>query len=231
MAGELVPSDFTHGYYDFAGQVGGQILDLSGNGYHFTVNGAIDVSTGKFSNGLLFDGIDDYASSAQTRYADLTNQVGIFIWLKILRTATGVDSYFWKGTSGGTGQDLVLYSNNDTTFHPRVNDGAEFGSTPALGTTNHHLCIFNYDGSDARIYWDEINNSGSARSGNIRNTNDLVLGAITGNINNGNYIISQFGMRNSPFTADERSYLWNSGAGRLLATTGGGTNLLMMGVG
>lgn len=218
MAGELIPSDFTHGYYEFDGQVSNEIVDLSDAGFNLSVVGAVDVSTGKFSNGLEFDGDNDYASSAQSRFADLTDQLGICGWLQPLRTATGVDAYIWKGRTGGTGQDIVLFGNSDTAGHYRINNGNDSGVTAAMGTADPFFFALNYDGADATIYWDDpsINSSGAFQTGNIRNTSDFYLGGVSDAIY-ANCRWSQLGIRNAPFTADEMAFMYNSGVGRLLS--------------
>lgn len=218
MAGELIPSDFTHGYYEFKGQVGSEIVDLSDAGFNFTVSGAIDVGTGKFNNGLEFDGVNDQAVSAQVRYADFTDQLGICGWLQLLRTATTTDSYLWKGTGGGTGQDIFIAGVNDQVLHGTVNSTPKVLSA-SIGIAAPHFFALNYDGANNTIFWDDpgVNSATDVEVGNIRNTGDLVLGAITGNVSNGKCLWSQLGIRNAPFTPDELAFMYNGGVGRLLA--------------
>ncbi len=226
MAGELIPSDFTHGYYEFDGQVGGQILDLSGNGFDLTVVGATDVVTGKFNNGLEHDGTNDFTTGAQANYSDLTDQMGMFLWVKLLRTATAVDGIVLKGNSSSGGQDIFLYQDNDQAGHYRINNFGD-SSIRTLGITDHRLIVLNYDGANAFMSMDNDALSGGTQGGNIRNTDKLYIGSLAGGGNNGKIIISQFGMRNDPFTTDEISFLWNSGAGRLLEVPTA-SNLMLM---
>ena len=224
MAGELTPSDFTHGYYEFKGQVGGEIVDLSDAGFNLLVTGAVDVLTGKFGNGLEFDGSNDKAVSAQARYADLTDQLGVFGWLHLLRTSTGVDGYLWKGDNPGTGQDFVLFGINDRRVHARVNNGAPTANTDDRGIADPFFFVLNYDGVNYTIHWADpsVNSNSEARTGNIRDTGDLWLGGTSG-LEYSECRYSQLGIRNAPFTVDEMNFLYNSGAGRLL-----GTNIVIL---
>jgi hypothetical protein len=218
MAGELVPSDFTHGYYEFAGQVSNEIVDLSDAGFNLAVNGAIDVLTGKFNNGLEFDGINDTATSAQSRFADLTDQLGVCGWIHLLRTATGVDGYVWKGANSSGNQDFVFFGVNDTKGWFRVNDGGTQALTDNMGTVNPFFFAMNYDGVNATVFWDDpgVNSNSISKTGNIRDTGPLNLGSETGNIDNANIRFSQLGIRNAPFTSDELAFMYKGGAGRLL---------------
>lgn len=218
MAGELVPSDFTHGYYEFKGLVGGESIDDSGKGFNFTVVGATDKTDGKFNNGLEFDGLNDVGSSAQIRYGDFTDQLGICGWLQVLRTATGVDAYLWKGGSGGGGQDITLHGNNSTAVIHVLNNSGASGQSDARGIISPFFFAINYDGANATLFWDDpsINSSSGAKTGNIRNTDDLTIGALPGNILNAKCRWDQLGIRNAPFTTDELAFMYNGGAGRLL---------------
>lgn len=219
MAGELIPSDYTHGYYEFKGLVGGESVDDSGNGYNFTVSGAIDKTSGKFGNGLEFDGLNDIAISAQSRYSDLTDQLGVCGWIQFLRVASGSNAHLFKGTAGGSGQDIALFSLNDSAGHYRVNDSGDSGITPNMSLVAPFFFVLNYDGVDATIHWDDpsVNSSGSPQIGNIRSTADLALGAVTGNAFNSKCRWDQLGIKKTPFTVDEMNFMYNGGAGKLLS--------------
>ena len=210
MAGELVRSDMTHGYYEFDGQVAGQILDKSSNGLDpITVIGAIDVLGGKFSNGLRFDGVNDTSTIPNTKFADLTNQLGLFFWVKLLRTGTGADGIVMKGTNGGTGQDIFIYQLNDQNCHYRINDGGD-SANKNLGITDFKLVVANYDGSFAELSIDNGSLTGTAKTGTLRNTEEVTIGSQQTGIANCSMIISQLGFRNAPFTTDEIAFLWRS---------------------
>ena len=228
MAGELVPGDFTHGYYEFKGQVSNEVVDLSDAGFNFTVSGAVDKTNGKFGNGLEFDGINDVAVSAQARYSDFTDQLGICGWIQFLRAASGSNVYIFKGSAGAAGQDIALFSFNDTAGHYRINDGSDSGVIPNRLLVAPFFFVLNYDGVNATVHWDDpsINSSGAGQVGNIRSTLDLALGAVADNTFNSKCRWDQLCIKNTPFTADEMSFMYNEGAGRLLAAAAAGRQII-----
>ena len=64
-------------------------LDLSGNGNHGTISGALRTK-GKIGNGLYFDGVNDYVSIANSSSIQFANAISVLYWIKTNTTTSGM---------------------------------------------------------------------------------------------------------------------------------------------
>ncbi|MCK5611363.1 hypothetical protein KAR91_56355 [Candidatus Pacearchaeota archaeon] len=233
MAGGLTPSDFSHGYYEFTGQVSNEIVDLSGAGFNLAVNGATDVSSAPFGNGLSFDGLNDIALSAQARFSDITETMSVVLVVKLLRSATGNDFIYGKGNNLAGGQDFLIYISGNTSPRYRVNNVGDVAIGASLGITSYHLLVFTYDKNDTGQQV-KISTDGAAfttfsrSSGNIRNSDDFGLGGTGNQQQYCNMITAQFGITSNILTQDNVNFLWNGGAFRQLSVAPTQVKTLMM---
>ncbi len=62
--------------------VGGKVLDVSGNGNHGTVYGAVSVA-GKRGRGLSFDGVDDYVSCPYSASLGINGNLSLGCFIKL----------------------------------------------------------------------------------------------------------------------------------------------------
>jgi hypothetical protein len=118
--------------------------DLSGNGNHFTIYNGVTYSNGA----LVFDGVNDYASSDSNINFTSLSSVTIEIWLKCTNTVDGMafeHTANWNTNAGGLG----LYTNSTggtqytNLLHTNHNTEIARNYLFAMGTTwNSHVNIY-----------------------------------------------------------------------------------------
>ncbi|MHA1280018.1 MAG: LamG domain-containing protein, partial [Candidatus Helarchaeota archaeon] len=157
----------------------GEVIDSSGNGNHGVGVGATPPTTGagKFGNGGVFDGEDDYVSIPHTsgNSLDITkDKITLSAWIKP-KTVSGDHKIFYKSEDNSKGYGLAIYHNKLESY---VYTSSGVISTRSVsGKTDLNInewyfvtCV--YDGKKAQLYLNG-NPYGEAQygSGNILSAN------------------------------------------------------------
>jgi hypothetical protein len=137
--------------YGFNEGSGSTVADASGNGHTGTISGATWTTAGKFGRALVFDGVNDLVSIADSNLLDLTSGMTLMAWVSPTGGLSGwrniikkeVDSYFLNAhtPSGGPGGGGTIGS-----CCPVISAG------PALVLNTWTHVALTYDGSALRLY-------------------------------------------------------------------------------
>ena len=141
---------------------GETLTDISGNDYNGTLANT-DFSTasiaGKYSNGMLFDGSDDYVSVPDI-VEDMSG-ITISVWMK-------PDD--WNGNrrimqKGGDGSEYRLLIENSKMVFEIGNTRLEISEKPAVGAWTHVAAV--YDNTTMQIYYNKVLKGSKTRSGTV----------------------------------------------------------------
>jgi hypothetical protein len=147
----LVPDDGLVAAYGFEEASGTDVVDASPNRLAGAISGAARTPNGRYGRAIVFDGIDDVITIADSPALDLTTMT-IEAWVKPA-TLTGWRSVLLKEDVGTL--SYALYA-NDNAPHPaatiRVNgDVSAIGAAALpLGTWSHVAATF--DGAELRFF-------------------------------------------------------------------------------
>lgn len=197
--------------WDFDEGAGEMINDGSGNANHGSLKNGLVRSAGYIANGLLFDGLDDYAAIPASSSLDINgNAVSVSLWAKLAYLPNELPGSFGPLFDSET-DNYVLYEdkgNNELRFKVTTDVSAERPGIPAAALVkNERLHIVGvYDGAKAMVFLnsemkDTHNLTGNVKTGQAANLG-LSLGAyFKGSIDN----IQVF---NRALTQDEINFLF-----------------------
>lgn len=160
-------------------------MDSSGNGNTgIPINGA-SLTTGKFGNGLLFDGVNDYVSIGNASVLNPTSAITLSAWVKM---SSDVDqsmvrkdgAYLIKSYSSASGFSFVFWNASNPSQSIATNSylkGTDF---------DWHYVVGTYDSATgiSRIYIDGIlsnTNTYPDKPSIAYTTNALNIGSLAGN--------------------------------------------------
>jgi Concanavalin A-like lectin/glucanases superfamily len=171
-----VPSNGLVGWWPFNGNAN----DGSGNGHNGTVNGATLIADrmGNANSAYSFNGLSNYISCSNANY-QLVNAMSLSVWVKLSGTTTAAAQYLIsKGNDGQGGFNLDFYNNTGQFY-----GGFGIGSANVVQCTTlyplphpswHHI-VFTYDGSNMKLYNDNILTATQPHSQSIGAATDLLL--------------------------------------------------------
>lgn len=192
--------------------------DWSGMENHGTAYGAVLTNDrfGNTDNAYSFDGLGDYINIPRTTNLEPPNQIAISLWFKANKTAGTIHRIINKKYAG-TSHTVTAYIENDKLlvwvrgtntilYHPRVDPFTDISSW-------HHLC-FSYDGSETKLYLDNVLVDSHAMSGPIQyDEHDWTIGAYDGGSQSFNGLIDDVRIYNRSISADEVQQLYYELAG------------------
>lgn len=147
-------------------------------------------SSGKFNNGLLFNGTSgSYASITNKSVFQLTNLFSISIWVSATSFNDASKYLFSKRATQDEYAIIFGFSANKYEFYSETFTGSN-PRTPlavSLSDTAFHNIIWTYNGSNLKGYFDGTLSTNRAISFSLTTGNgNLILGSSTGTANNFN---------------------------------------------
>jgi glucose/arabinose dehydrogenase len=165
--------------YAFNEGSGTALTDWSGAGNNGSISGATWTTAGRYGGALVFDGVNDLVTVADSNSLDLTSALTIEAWVYPTATGTTWRTAVMKEIPGEL--SYTLYANNSSSRAAAwVRIGSNSRNTPttaglALNTWTH--LAMTYDGSMLRIYRNGALDSSVTVSGAIAtSSNPLRLG-------------------------------------------------------
>ncbi|PUA80216.1 hypothetical protein C7S10_13740 [Nocardioides currus] len=144
------PTNGLIGAWSFNEGSGSTIGDGSGRGNGGSVVGPTWTTAGKYGNALSFDGVDDYASVADSASLDLGKSMTLEAWVRPT-ASSGWRTVLLKEASSSLAYSL--YSASGTTNRPSVwIDGASSVGTTAVPLNAWTHVAATYDGTRLKIY-------------------------------------------------------------------------------
>jgi len=192
--------------------LGETVNDASGNANHATLVNGLGWSGGQVANGLLFDGIDDYANIPSSTSLDINgNAVSVSVWVKLAYLPSELPGSFGPIYDSET-DNYVIYedkNNNELRFKVSTLSGAERPGIPAADLVKdewfHILGV--YDGSTANVYLNGVLKDSHALTGDVRTGQVANLGLSgTTYFKGGMDNVQVF---NRALTEEEISFLYN----------------------
>ena len=176
----------------------GSASDISGNGNHGTVHGAVLVEDrlGKASSAYQFNGVDNYIEVSDSDSLDIQKDITITGWVKV----NAYTSSPWLGIINKADDD-----SNDT-FEVVINNGGRYLHFPLMfegsgrltynssnnlfGVGEWHFFGVTYNGTNVYIYIDGVlNKSYVAPNQNLnQNSHNLIIGAEREAVNGPHYL-------------------------------------------
>ena len=143
--------------YGFNDGTGSTVTDASGNGNHGTISGAQWTSSGQYGKALVFDGVNDWVTVADSPSLDLTTGMTLQAW--VYPTAlSGGSANGWRTVilkQQSTQLAYALYANSNTNrpngYVYTSSDQGVFGNAQLPLNTWRHLAV-TYDGAALKLY-------------------------------------------------------------------------------
>ena len=133
------------------------LTDYSGSANHATLFNGLGYAAGQSGNGLIFDGIDDYARIPASPTLDIKGEaVSLSLWARLDYLPAELPGSYGP-TYDSQGDNYVIYEdkgNNELRFKVTTNKGAERPGIPAADLRKNvwlHI-VGVYDGAKAMIY-------------------------------------------------------------------------------
>jgi len=154
--------------YAFQEGAGGTVADGSGNAHAGTISGATWTTSGKYSNALTFDGVNDYVTTPDVADLDLTSAMTLEAWVYPTSTLTDRDCAIIV-------KDYVyfLYANQSFFSNHPCGGFVKSGTTRVVAAptalalnTWTHLAL-TYNGSTTILYVNGVNVANQPDTGNI----------------------------------------------------------------
>ena len=157
--------------YAFNEGSGTTTADVTGNGQVGTISGATWTTQGRYGNALVFDGVNDMVTVADSNLLDLTTGMTISAW--VFPTAHGAGR--WRNViikERPNGEVYNLYSNVDTNVPQVWVDPAPDVWLDARGTSQLPLNAWSYltgtyDGAVLRLYVNGVQVGSRAVTGSL----------------------------------------------------------------
>jgi len=134
-----------------------EVKDASGNGNHGAAAGGATAGAGKYGNGGVFDGTNDYVTVPNSTNLQLTNNFTLSLWFKAGSTSQSQKYLINKNNYYG-----ILYEYVNDTLEFWSGSGRYTGDDPRVGTgitladTNWHHIVYSYDGKTLSGYKDGV---------------------------------------------------------------------------
>ncbi|MBU3896763.1 MAG: LamG domain-containing protein, partial [Nanoarchaeota archaeon] len=144
----------------------GDLYDHSGNSNDGTVIGATYTSSGKFGGAYDFDGTNaDYISVPDSSSLKGMSELTISLWA--YKDISGIGHILIE--KNGTGADYQIYSHTDNKIRFAINaDWANAGwSSQALDSGKWYHIVGVYDGTNVRVYVNNIVGTSVAKTGTV----------------------------------------------------------------
>jgi hypothetical protein len=166
--------------YDFDQGAGTVLTDVSGNGNHGVISGAVWTGTAKYGGALSFDGIDDWVTIADAAPLDLTSAMTLEAWVRPAALGGDWRTVILKERPGGLA--YALYATDGASRKPAGYVASGAGDLSAVGpsvlpaNTWSHLAV-TYNGSALRLFVNGVlARSRTASGGGVASTGVLRLG-------------------------------------------------------
>lgn len=205
------PSTGLLAYYKLD-ELSGSVINTvgTGNGTNF---GATTGVIGKKGLAYSFDGVNDYVNTNLNLLGG-KSAFTIAFWFKNLETATALNVFFGQYNTGSQKIYIGTFFGN---LRVITYTTAQAGGTifPFTDTSNFHLLIITYNGEQILSTLDNVNSATVYnQTGAINNINPLSeqIGN-DGRTNYGKAIIDEVAVWDRAISIDEKTLLWNSGAG------------------
>jgi hypothetical protein len=153
--------------YSFNEGTGTILTDSSGNSNHGTINGATR-TTGKYGNGLNFDGVDDLVSIPNSGSLDITGkEITLEAWAYPESTIANGARIVSKRTDGGGSEVYALYL-SDTNFYKFRLDGTTDVTSPnTINYNKWYHVVGVYNSTHKILYVDGTLKAIASRTENI----------------------------------------------------------------
>ena len=180
-----------------------------------TINGASFTASGLIDNAYDFDGINDDVDVGDFgTIFDGTADFSISMWVKGEAFA-GADTII--GFRDGT-NNQIRFTGGDIDWFLRETDATQQNATSSVTTFNtgtwyHLIFVFDSGGTGMKVYIDTVNDGSNAFNGGIQDSglNNHIGSAEGSNAFDG--IIDEVGIWSKALSSQERSDLYNAGAG------------------
>jgi hypothetical protein len=171
--------------YGFEEGSGSSIVDSSGNGNLGTISGAVRTASGKYGNGLSFDGTDDIVDVPDSNSLDVTAGITLSAWVKpdgiysrwqeILYKRDGTQTRAYELSADSTAGKPTMVLNNGVSL-------PGFSSPTALLAGQWVHVAGTWNGSTAKLYIDGVLvKTGTLAGPLIASTGVLRLGGVPNN--------------------------------------------------
>ncbi|MFH1229843.1 MAG: LamG-like jellyroll fold domain-containing protein, partial [Candidatus Aenigmatarchaeota archaeon] len=215
------------GYWKFDEGVGTNAFDASGWNNSGTLTNATGSCTGtgcpswtsgRFGQGLQFDGVGDYIDIGNPTSLNITNAITVEAWIYPINFSSS-DGFIGivdktRGSTGNGGYILQINSDQKGDFMVGINATAFLEVATDVLSLNqwHHLVGTYYPGGNVSIYHNGVQYNGSSDQNNFSsNSNNIYIGlAGSGEYFNGT--IDEVQVWNRSLSADEVRELYQSSA-------------------
>lgn len=204
---------------------GDTVLDSSGNGRDGTpINNPVSVA-GKINNALLFNGTTQYIDFGNIANFERTQAFSVVVWVELTMTSAAHFVNHIQSGSPFTGWQFYKHTDQKLNFSLINNAGSniiQVGGSTSINTGSFKLAIMTYDGSSTaagvKFYVDNVaetmNIITDTLSSSTLFTTSLNIGRRSDGVGHVNGKEDEISIYSRVLTAAERSYIWNSGAGR-----------------
>ena len=165
--------------YSFDETTGKTLTDRSGNNHPGTLTNGPAWSSGKYSGGLVFDGVNDYVTMGDVAQADGQTQFTVSAWVKFGITGGGTGETQLVDKSGCNGYlndgpwelGVAMSKSHKAEFaiYPQGGSPAAIlfsgASTTSVDDANWHYITGRYDGAALSIWVDGVQQNSRAASG------------------------------------------------------------------
>lgn len=165
--------------YAFSEGSGAGAADLSGNGNTATVLGATWLTSGRFTSGLSFDGVDDGVSLPVTESLALTDAFTIEGWIRLAPGSSSTRLIAQLPGSGGDG--LRVMGDGRLRFGVTLGGVNADASSPSSLTPDTWIHVgASYDGAIVRLYVDGVQVATKAATGALAGDQSMWIGRARG---------------------------------------------------
>ncbi len=154
--------------YSFEEGAGAGTADVSGNGHTGSVDGPTWTTSGRYGDGLRFDGVDDWVTVPDAGGLDLTNQMTLEAWVRPDALGTLWRTVALKEQPGSLVYALYANAQSDgPSGHAFVGGDMDVGSTSRLPLNRWTHVATTYDGSTLQLYINGANVGNRPLSGSL----------------------------------------------------------------